>query len=101
MPTLAELAEDAAAYTPLWPGTERVNGGAYCLLFLEWLTFVQRIRLRSREVERALADVRARMAERGRTRAMWWIGSGSRPAGLVGGLLGLGLEPLTPEPLAG
>jgi hypothetical protein len=101
MPTLAELAEDAAAYTPLWPGIDRVNGGPYCLLFLEWLTFVQRIRLKPARVEQALADVRARMAERGRTRAMWWLGNGSRPADLRRRLLDLGLEPLAPEPLLG
>lgn len=101
MPTLAELAEDAAAYTPLWPGVDRVDGGRFCLLFLEWLTFVQRVRLAPEEVEPALADVRARMAERGRTRAMWWIGEGSRPADLRERLLGHGLEPLAPEPLLG
>ena len=79
MPTLAELAEDAAAYTPLWPGVDRVVRGRVCLLFLEWLTFVQRIRLETHEVEAMLGDVRARMAARGRTKALWWVGAGSRP----------------------
>lgn len=101
MPTLAELAEDAAAYTPLWPGVDRVEADAFCLLFLEWLTFVQRIRLEPGQVEPALADVRARMAARGRTRAMWWVGAGSRPADLRERLLELGLEPLAPDPLLG
>lgn len=101
MPTLAELAEDAALYTPLWPGIDRVEGGPFCLLFLEWLTFVQRIRLAADEVEQALADVRARMAARGRTRAMWWVGAGSRPVDLRERLLALGLEPLAPDPLLG
>lgn len=101
MPTLAELAEDAAAYTPLWPGVDRVDDPRFCLLFLEWLTFVQRVRLEPREVERAVADVRARLRERGRARAMWWVGSQSRPADVRERLLRLGLEPLNEEPLHG
>lgn len=96
-----ELAEDAAAYTPLWPGIDRVDDPRFCLLFLEWLTFVQRLRLDEDEVERVLAEVRAALRGRGRTRAMWWVGEGSQPASLRELLAAHGLEPLSEEPLHG
>jgi hypothetical protein len=100
MPTLAELAEDAAAYTPLWPGVQRVDDPRFCVLFLEHMTFVQRLRLDADGVDEALADVRTLAGERGRRSTVWWLGESTEPRGLRDRLVELGLEPLG-EPLLG
>ena len=90
MPTLRELAVDAAAYTPLWPGVERIDDPRFCMLFLEHLTFVQRLRLDG-DVAEVVDTVRSLAAGHGRTRTLWWIGDGAEPGDLVERLLGHGL----------
>ena len=54
---------------------------------------VVRIRLGPGEVERALAEVRARLATEDVHRCEWWCGAGTQPRDLPERLLALGLEP--------
>ena len=100
MTTLRELAVDAAAHTPLWPGIERIDDPRFCVLFLEHMTFVQRLRLGEDEIDGAIDDVRALAAERGRGRTLWWVGDGAEPADLVPRLRARGLVPFGDETLA-
>jgi hypothetical protein len=89
--TLVELAEDAAAHTPLWPGVDRVVDERFCVFFAENPTFVQRLRLTAGSVAETLEDVRRLARARGRSRTQWWVGSTAEPAGLAAELRELGL----------
>src|SRR5881398_2765159 len=91
---LREIAEYPNSFGPLAPGDERIESGRYTLYLgaaSTWNT-VQRQRFPLEEVDAVLAEVRATLRERGRTRTQWEVGS-SAPAGLV-----LTNEPPPPRP---
>ena len=92
MPALVELAEDAGAHAPLWPGVDRVVDPRFCLFWGESPSFVQRLRLAGESLEQAVEDVRALVRAKGRTRALWWVGTTSEPGDLAERLAALGLE---------
>jgi hypothetical protein len=90
---LREIAEYPNSFGPLASGDERVETGRYTLCLgagSTWNT-VQRQRFPLEEVDAVLAEVRATLRERGRTRTQWEVGS-SAPAGLVDALLDRGLK---------
>ncbi len=89
---LREVAEYPNSFGPLGPRDERIDTGRYTLcmgLGRDWNT-VQRQRFTLDELDEVLAEVRAALRERGRTRTQWEVGS-SAPAGLVDALLERGL----------
>jgi hypothetical protein len=91
---LREVAEYPNSFSPLGPGGERIDTGRYTLCLgagSTWNT-VQRQRFPLEEVDAVLAEVRATLRERGRTRTQWEVGS-SAPAGLVDALLERGVKP--------
>ena len=89
------LAETPNAYVPPWPGSERIDDERFVIWFgpamYPGLTVVQRVRADDATV----ADVRAILAERGRTRAIWMVGPSSQPSDLVERLVEQGLRPDT------
>jgi GNAT superfamily N-acetyltransferase len=91
---LRELAEYPNSFGPLGPGDERIETDRYTLCMsgggLEWNT-VQRQRFHAGEVDEVLAEVRAHLRERGRTKTQWEIGSKAQPPNLVELLLERGL----------
>jgi hypothetical protein len=91
---LREVAEYPNSFGPLGPGDERIDTGRYTLCLgagRSWNT-VQRQRFPLEELDEVLAEVRAALRERSRTRTQWEVGS-SAPAGLVDALLDRGLTP--------
>jgi hypothetical protein len=89
---LREVAEYPNSFGPLGPSDERIDTGRYTLCLgpgKTWNT-VQRQRFPLAELDEVLAEVRAALRERGRTRTQWEIGS-SAPAGLVKALLERGV----------
>jgi hypothetical protein len=89
---LREVAEYPNSFGPLGPKDERIDTGRYTLCLgmgRTWNT-VQRQRFPLEELDEVLAEVRAALRKRGRTRTQWEVGS-SAPAGLVDALLGRGL----------
>ena len=91
---LREVAEYPNSFGPLGPHDERIDTGRYTLWIgtgKKWNT-VQRQRFPLEEVDAVLAEVRATLRERGRSRTQWEVGS-SAPAGLVDALLERGLKP--------
>jgi hypothetical protein len=89
---LRDVAEYPNSFGPLAPGDERLETGRYTLCLgagSTWNT-VQRQRFPLEEVDEVLAEVRAALRARGRTRTQWEVGS-SAPAGLVDALLERGL----------
>ncbi|HUK94617.1 MAG TPA: hypothetical protein VLU96_06120 [Gaiellaceae bacterium] len=91
---LREVAEYPNSFAPLGQGDERVETDRYTLYLGEGTTWntVQRQRFALEELDEVLAEVRAALRERGRTRTQWEIGS-SAPAGLVAALRERGLVP--------
>ena len=97
---LREVAEYPNSFGPLGPADERIDSGRYTLCLgagSTWNT-VQRQRFTLEELDDVLAEVRAALRERGRSRTQWEVGS-SAPAGLVEALLERGLK-LDKEPYA-
>jgi len=91
---LREVAEYPNSFGRLGPNDERIDTGRYTLCLgagSTWNT-VQRQRFPLEEVDAVLAEVRATLRERGRSRTQWEVGS-SAPAGLVDALLERGLKP--------
>jgi GNAT superfamily N-acetyltransferase len=91
---LREVAEYPNSFGPLGPNSERIDTGRYTLCLgpgTTWNT-VQRQRFALEEVDEVLAEVRATLRERGRTRTQWEVGS-SAPPGLVEVLLERGVKP--------
>lgn len=91
---LREIAEYPNSFGPLAPGDERVETDRYTLCIgagSTWNT-VQRQRFPLEQVDDVLAEVRAELRSRGRTRTQWEVGS-SAPPGLVDALLERGLVP--------
>jgi len=91
---LREVAEYPNSFGPLASDEERIDTGRYTLCLGSGSTWntVQRQRFPLEEVDAVLAEVRATLRERGRTRSQWEVGS-SAPAGLVDALLERGLKP--------
>src|SRR5262249_1758837 len=91
---LREVAEYPNSFGPLAPGDERIDTDRYTLCLgagSTWNT-VQRQRFPLEQVDDVLAEVRAELLSRGRTRTQWEVGS-SAPPGLVDALLERGLVP--------
>jgi hypothetical protein len=89
---LREVAEYPNSFGPLGPKDERIETGRYTLCLgmgSTWNT-VQRQRFPLEELDDVLAEVRAALRARGRTRTQWEVGS-SAPPGLVDALLERGL----------
>jgi GNAT superfamily N-acetyltransferase len=90
---LREIAEYPNSFGPLGPDDERIETSRYTLCLgagKTWNT-VQRQRFSAEEVDEVLAEVRARLRERGRTSTQWEVGSSASPPGLVDLLLERGL----------
>ncbi|HEY5437160.1 MAG TPA: hypothetical protein VIK13_18170 [Candidatus Limnocylindrales bacterium] len=89
---LREVAEYPNSFGPLGPRDEGIDTGRYtlCLGMGTTWTTVQRQRFPLNELDEVLAEVRAALRQRGRTRTQWEVGS-SAPAGLVDALLARGL----------
>jgi hypothetical protein len=91
---LREVAEYPNCFGPLARGDERIDTGRYTLCLgagSTWNT-VQRQRFPLEQVDDVVAEVRATLRARGRSRTQWEIGS-SAPPGLVDVLLERGLVP--------
>ena len=96
---LREVAEYPNSFGPLGSRDERIDTGRYTLCLgmgSTWNT-VQRQRFPLEELDVVLAEVRAALRQRGRTRTQWEVGS-SAPAGLVDALLDVG-SCATPSPM--
>jgi hypothetical protein len=90
---LREVAEYPNSFSPLGPRDERIDREGYTLWMgsgRKWNT-VQRQRFPLEEVDAVIAEVRATLRERGRTKTQWEVGS-SAPAGLVDALLERGIN---------
>lgn len=100
---LIDLADNPNTYTPLSPGSERVERDGFVL----WMgagdhpswNVAQRFRLAEDEVEPAMAEIHAILRAKGRGSCTWEVGSEATPPGLVERLLALGLVP-DADPLA-
>ena len=89
---LREVAEYPNSFGPLGSRDERIETGRYTLCLgmgVTWNT-VQRQRFPLEELDDVLAEVRAELRRRHRTRTQWEVGS-SAPEGLVDALLARGL----------
>jgi GNAT superfamily N-acetyltransferase len=89
---LRQVAEYPNSFGPLGPRDERIETGRFTLCLgagSTWNT-VQRQRFPLEELDDVLAEVRAALRQRGRTRTQWEVGS-SAPPGLVDALLERGL----------
>jgi hypothetical protein len=96
------LAEDAFAYTPIGPRSEREEREQYVLLHGPNAHHLYGLALRLRaddDVETIADEVRAWFAERGRTEFTWLVGDSSTPADLRDRLLRLGAQPDADEPV--
>jgi hypothetical protein len=94
---LAAFAEDPGAFVELGPDEERVLTDRSCVTFSPgehfWSTSVERLRCDPDEVEEAVAEIHARMADRGRTTAAWRVGPSTTPPDLHDRLVALRLDP--------
>lgn len=98
-PSLRELAEDAGVHMPLRAGVERVVDERFVLVASAWPhVSVWRLRLGD-DVGGAVEDVRAAMRERGKDRALWWVGEAATPADVCDRLEAQGLVPDPDEPV--
>jgi GNAT superfamily N-acetyltransferase len=93
---LLELAEEPGLWLPPEPGHDVVVADGYCLVFYGRSAWVHRIRLDDAGVERAVAEVRALVRERGLDEVSWWCGERSTPAHLPALLEGHGVGPDEP-----
>jgi GNAT superfamily N-acetyltransferase len=94
-PMLRETAEYPNSFVTLGPNDERIETDRYTLCMAEgkhWNT-VQRQHFQAHELDEVLAEVRALLTERGRTRTQWEIGSAAEPAGLAQLLKDRGIKP--------
>ncbi|HSC50081.1 MAG TPA: hypothetical protein VLD16_07440 [Gaiellaceae bacterium] len=89
---LREVAEYPNSFGPLSRGAERLEAERYTLCLgvgSTWNT-VQRQRFPLEQLDDVIAEVRAHLRDRGRTRTQWEVGS-KAPRGLVDALLERGL----------
>jgi GNAT superfamily N-acetyltransferase len=101
---LVELADNPNTYTPLSPGSERVEREGFVLWMgrgdgPDW-NVAQRFRLRDNEVEATFDEVHRLVRAKGRTACAWEVGSHATPADLVDRLVALGAVPDEDDPLA-
>ena len=100
-PSVASLAEEPVAHVvdPL-PPAERVVTERYCVSLgaVSTHTLVQRVRCREDELGAVIAEVRALVADRGHSRAIWFVGPSSRPPDLLALLRQAGFVPTTTPP---
>jgi hypothetical protein len=89
-PELRDFVENPDVHTVLAPGFQRFVTSRYCLLLGPTPQFTSVQRLRLRDVEADVAEIRALAAGRGHSEAIWWLGPSSEPAGLDERLLALG-----------
>jgi hypothetical protein len=92
------MAEDPAAYDHEpgpESGFERILNDCYCVFLgpVPSFTSIMRLRLAAEQVEPAVEEIRALVAARGHTKAVWWVGGSATPDDLVDRLLALGFEP--------
>jgi hypothetical protein len=80
---LRELAEYPNSFIAPTPGSERIETDRFTLCLTPRGTTVQRQRFAARELDAVVAEVRALLRERGRTKTQWEIGSEATPAGLA------------------
>jgi GNAT superfamily N-acetyltransferase len=90
-PTVAELAEDAAAHVLPRPGFETIRRDEFFFEAGRHRASMQRLRLD--DVEATVAWARDECARRGITHCEWWVGWSATPPDLVGRLTGLGFAP--------
>jgi GNAT superfamily N-acetyltransferase len=96
------LAEDAFAYTPIGPRSEREEREQYVLFHGPNSHHLYGLALRLRagaDVETTADEVRAWFAERGRTEFTWLVADSSTPGDLRERLLRLGAQPDADEPV--
>jgi GNAT superfamily N-acetyltransferase len=96
------LAEDAFAYTPLSPASERAERQQYVVFHGRNPHHLYGLALRLRagaDVETIAGEVRAWFAERGRTEFTWLVSDSSTPRDLRQRLLRLGAQPDADEPV--
>jgi GNAT superfamily N-acetyltransferase len=97
-----KLAEDAFAYTPLWPSFEREERDGYVVFHgpspHHLFGLILRLRLGA-DIDMVVKEVRAWFAERGRREFTWLVGDSSTPSDLGDRLLGLGAKPDADEPV--
>jgi GNAT superfamily N-acetyltransferase len=97
-----KLAEDAFAYTPLWPSFEREARKGYVLFHGPSPHHLFGLALRLRlgaEIDSLVKEVRAWFAARGRREFTWLVGDSSKPTDLRDRLLRLGARPDVDEPV--
>ena len=80
---LRELAEYPNSFIEPTPGSERIETDRYTLCLHPRGATVQRQRFAAHELDAVIAEVRAALRDRGRTRTQWEIGSEATPAGLA------------------
>ena len=90
-PTVAELAEDAAAHVLPRPGFETIDRDEFFFEAGRHRASMQRLRLG--DVEAAVAWAREECARRRVGRCEWWVGWSARPADLARRLTDLGFVP--------
>ena len=90
---LREVAEYPNSFIDPRPGLERIDTGRYtlCMDRSPTANTVQRQRFVTGDVDEVLAEIRALLRDRGRTRTEWEVGSAAQPPGLVPMLLARGL----------
>ena len=94
-PEILSLAENANTHGPLGPGDERIENDRFVL----WMgsshhpayNVAQRLRLTPGSVDATIAEVHARLRERGRGACTWEVGSSATPSDLVERLYAYGL----------
>jgi Acetyltransferase (GNAT) domain len=98
-PSLQELAEDHAVYTPSRPGFAREIGPRFTLVSGIASATVVRLRLEPDEVSATVEEVRALAQEHGNDQVLWWIGDLATPPDLVARLEAAGLTADEEEPV--
>jgi len=91
--TLLELAEEPGLWIPLAPPSEVIAADGYSVVASLRSASVERVRLTTDAVERAVEEVRGLARAHGFEHVSWWLGERTTPAGLADRLLALGFEP--------
>jgi GNAT superfamily N-acetyltransferase len=92
---VAELCEDPQSNSPPWHGTELIRSEQFDVWLgpriYPGLSVVMRLRAGDADAGQIVDQARTTLRERGRTRAIWMIGSSATPSDLSDRLLALGL----------